>query len=78
MYPPPRTPACHLTRPQPGEHEASRRLKTQMLIELEGCDPSKDAERILLIGATNRPEELDEAARRCELDWGRTGAAGPD
>ena len=31
---------------------------------MEGCDPSSAARRVLLIGATNRPEELDEAARR--------------
>ncbi|KAL3691251.1 hypothetical protein R1sor_004902 [Riccia sorocarpa] len=45
-----------------GEHESSRRLKTQFLIEMEGC--GSGSERILLIGATNRPQELDEAARR--------------
>ncbi|KAL2622677.1 hypothetical protein R1flu_002882 [Riccia fluitans] len=45
-----------------GEHESSRRLKTQFLIEMEGC--GSGSEQILLIGATNRPQELDEAARR--------------
>lgn len=45
-----------------GEHESSRRLKTQFLIEMEGC--GSGTEQILLIGATNRPQELDEAARR--------------
>ncbi|XP_068664519.1 ATPase family AAA domain-containing protein FIGL1 isoform X2 [Aristolochia californica] len=45
-----------------GEHESSRRLKTQFLIEMEGFDCGN--EQILLIGATNRPQELDEAARR--------------
>lgn len=37
-------------------------MKTQFLIEMEGFDSGN--EQILLIGATNRPQELDEAARR--------------
>ncbi|XP_043703380.1 ATPase family AAA domain-containing protein FIGL1 isoform X2 [Telopea speciosissima] len=49
-------------RKSEGEHESSRRLKTQFLIEMEGFDGGN--EQILLIGATNRPQELDEAARR--------------
>ncbi|KAI3409733.1 AAA domain-containing protein [Psidium guajava] len=49
-------------RKSEGEHESSRRLKTQFLIEMEGFDSG--SEQVLLIGATNRPQELDEAARR--------------
>ncbi|KAK9829573.1 hypothetical protein WJX72_006559 [[Myrmecia] bisecta] len=45
-----------------GEHEASRRLKTQFLVEFDGV--ANGSERIVLIGATNRPQELDDAVRR--------------
>jgi ATP-dependent Zn protease len=37
-----------LQRKSDGEHEASRRLKTQFLIEMEGFDGG--TEQILLIG----------------------------
>ncbi|GAQ79787.1 hypothetical protein KFL_000380210 [Klebsormidium nitens] len=49
-------------RKSDGEHESSRRLKTEFLVQMEGCCGGD--ERVLLIGATNRPQELDEAARR--------------
>lgn len=46
-----------------GEHESSRRIKTEFLVELDGATTSSE-DRILVIGATNRPQEIDEAARR--------------
>lgn len=45
------------------EHESSRRMKTEFLVQLDGAATS-DKDRILVLGATNRPYELDEAARR--------------
>ena len=45
------------------EDASSRRLKTEFLVQLDGCGSNKE-DRILIIGATNRPEELDEAVRR--------------
>ena len=45
------------------DRESSRRLKTEFFVQMDGCGNSTD-ERILLIGATNRPQELDDAARR--------------
>lgn len=45
------------------EQEGSRRIKTEFLVQMDGTATNPD-DRILLIGATNRPQELDEAMRR--------------
>ncbi|XP_055378229.1 spastin isoform X1 [Condylostylus longicornis] len=47
-----------------GEHEASRRLKTEFLVEFDGIPGNADGDRIVVLAATNRPQELDEAALR--------------
>lgn len=51
-----------LTQRSSEENEASRRLKTEFLVQLDGAATPTD--RVLVVGATNRPHELDEAARR--------------
>lgn len=52
-----------LSQRSDSEHESSRRIKTEFLVQLDGASTDNE-ERILLVGATNRPQELDEAARR--------------
>jgi len=52
-----------------GEHEASRRVKSQLLTEMDGAAssiPSNDEQQriVMVLGATNLPWELDEALRR--------------
>lgn len=51
-----------LTARKADENEATRRIKTEFLVQLDGVGSSKS--RVLVIGATNRPQELDDAARR--------------
>ena len=52
-----------LTQRSDSEFEASRRIKTEFLVQFDGVG-TNTTERILVVGATNRPQELDEAARR--------------
>jgi SpoVK/Ycf46/Vps4 family AAA+-type ATPase len=52
-----------LTQRKDDENEATRRIKTEFLVQFDGCGTSSE-DRILMIGATNRPHEIDEAARR--------------
>jgi len=52
-----------LSQRSESEHESSRRIKTEFLVQLDGAATGSE-DRLLVIGATNRPQEIDEAARR--------------
>lgn len=45
------------------DQDFTRKLKTEFLVQFDGAKTSSE-DRVLVVGATNRPHELDEAARR--------------
>lgn len=66
---------CSCSPDEPAEHDRPtsisashvprRRLKTEFLVQMDGLLGGADSQaRVVLIGATNRPQELDDAARR--------------
>ena len=50
------------------ESEGTRRVKTELLMQIDGvatnADNASQAASLLVIGATNKPKAIDEAARR--------------
>ncbi len=52
-----------LTGVRGGEHDAMRRVKTELLTSMDGLG-SSDKDRIVVLGATNFPEAIDSAFRR--------------
>tara|TARA_B110001452_G_C15184568_1_gene411427 strand:+ start:82 stop:1110 length:1029 start_codon:yes stop_codon:yes gene_type:complete len=53
-----------LSQRREGEQEGTIRVKNEILVQMDGVSNADATERLLLVGATNRPQELDEAARR--------------
>jgi spastin len=52
-----------LSKRSDNEHEASRRIKTEFMVQLDGAATVAE-DRILVMGATNLPHNLDDAVLR--------------
>ncbi|EFC47973.1 katanin p60 subunit [Naegleria gruberi] len=54
--------ALMMTRGSSSEHEASRRLKSEILTQIDGIN--SQSSRVMVLATTNKPWDLDEAMRR--------------
>ncbi|XP_063709381.1 katanin p60 ATPase-containing subunit A-like 1 [Culicoides brevitarsis] len=52
------------SRGSDSEHEASRRFKAELLIQMDGLSGMHDEKIIMVLAATNHPWDIDEAFRR--------------
>ena len=47
------------------EHESSRRVKSELLTQMDGVDSGNEpGKMVMVLGATNFPWDIDEALRR--------------
>ena len=58
------TPPPLLTASGPCHVAGTIRVKNEILVQMDGAATASASERLLVVGATNRPQELDDAARR--------------
>jgi len=47
-----------------GESEAARRIKTEILVQMDGVTKGGEDKQVLVLAATNTPYQLDQAVRR--------------